>query len=584
MSNALLSWLTDPPHTARAIHGRGIHLADDRGGWEFHAYPELAASARRVAGSLAAQGVRPGDVVCVLLPTGFPCLSSLFGVWAAGATVCLIPPPAFAAEAEYVEHTAGILGQTAAAVTITSEGLAPLAARVLAAAGSDREPWIWRDDGDEIQPREPGELALLQFTSGSSSWPRGVRVTWANLHANLALIRGGLGWREGDAGASWLPLHHDMGLIGALLTPVSVQADLWLMRPEQFIRDPARWLRCFAVAAHTAAPPFAFEYAARRLGDRLADLDLSAWRNAIVGAEPIDPRVLERFARLAAPAGFSPAVYLPSYGLAEATLAVTVRTSGTPAPTVRVDTRSLRFGGPVAIDGEGEFASSAHTPSDGDGEGGGDGEVGRDGEGDGDGWLIGCGGPGDGVGATVVDDGGRPLPDGHLGEIEVTGPSVTSGYHAGRTGSTRFTEGGIRTGDAGFFHRGELFVLGRMGDSLKARGRSVYMEDLEAKVVSATGIAREKCAVVGVEGTGGASVTLFAEKAEGAWVEDATVALRGALGEDIAITVVIGHSGLIRKTSSGKPRRRHMWEQLRAGRLKDVRVLGTAHVTTGRPV
>ncbi|WP_413803309.1 AMP-binding protein [Streptomyces iranensis] len=575
MSDALLSWLTDPPRTAGDLHGRGIHLADDRGGWEFHKYPELAASARRVAGSLAAQGVRPGDVVCVLLPTGFPCLSSLFGVWAAGATVCLIPPPSFAAEAEYVEHAAGILRQTEAAVTITAEGLAPLAARVLAAAGTDREPWIWRDDGDEIQPREPAELALLQFTSGSSSRPRGVRVTWANLEANLALIRSTLGWRAGDAGASWLPLHHDMGLIGCLLTPVSVQDDLWLMRPEQFIRDPARWLRCFAVAAHTAAPPFAFEYAARRLGDRLADLDLSAWRNVIVGAEPINPRVLEHFARLAAPAGFSPSVYLPSYGLAEATLAVTVRTSDAPAPTVRVDTGTLHFGGPVTIDEEGEFAgefagefeSSAKTPSDVE-----------------DGWLIGCGGPGDGVGATVVDDEGRALPDGHLGEIEVTGPSVTSGYHAGRTGSTRFVDGGIRTGDAGFFHRGELFVLGRMGDSLKARGRSVYMEDLEAKVVSATGIAREKCAVVGVEGTGGTSVTLFAEKAEGAWVEDATLVLRSALGDEVAITVVTGRSGLIRKTSSGKPRRRHMWEELRAGRLGDARVRETAHVTTGRPV
>ncbi|GAA0919109.1 MULTISPECIES: AMP-binding protein [Streptomyces violaceusniger group] len=568
MSSALLSWLADPPRAAGDLHGRGIHLADDRGGWEFHGYPVLAASARRVAGSLAAQGVRPGDVVCVLLPTGFPCLSSLFGVWAAGATVCLVPPPAFAAEVEYVEHTAGILRQTEAAATITAEGLAPLAARVLAAAGSDREPWIWRDDGDEIQPREPGELALLQFTSGSSSRPRGVRVTWANLEANLVLIRSALGWRAGDAGASWLPLHHDMGLIGCLLTPVSVQDDLWLLRPEQFIRDPARWLRCFAVAAHTAAPPFAFEYAARRLGDRLADLDLSAWRNAIVGAEPINPRALEHFARLAAPAGFSPSVYLPSYGLAEATLAVTVRTSDAPAPTVRVDTGTLRFAGPVTIEDEGEFASSAKTPPD-------HGEDGR---------LIGCGGPGDGVGATVVDGEGRPLPDGHLGEIEVTGPSVTSGYHAGRTGSTRFVDGGIRTGDAGFFHRGELFVLGRMGDSLKARGRSVYMEDLEAKVVSATGIAREKCAVVGVEGTGGTSVTLFAEKAEGAWVEDATLVLRAALGDDVAITVVTGRSGLIRKTSSGKPRRRHMWEELRAGRLKDARVLETAHVTTGRPV
>jgi fatty-acyl-CoA synthase len=565
MGDHLLAWLAEPARTGPGADDRGIHLADDRGGWVFHPYRELAASARRVAGSLAALGVGRGDVVCVLLPTGYPCLSSLFGVWAAGATVCLVPPPAFAAEAEYVEHAAGIVEQAAAAVTITAESLAPLAARVLAAAGRDREPWIWRDDGQEAAVREPGELALLQFTSGSSSRPRGVRVSWANLEANIRLIRERLGWRAGDAATSWLPLHHDMGLIGCLLTPTSLQDDLWLMRPEQFIRDPARWLRTFAVAAHTAAPPFAFEYAARRLGERLGELDLSAWRNAIVGAEPIVPRILERFAELAAPAGFSPSVYLPSYGLAEATLAVTVGSGDAAAPTVRVDGGGLRFGAPVLIAAERGFGS-AESPDDGE-----------------DGWMIGCGRPGGGVGVAIVDEDGSPLPSGHLGEIEVTGPSVTGGYHAGRTGSTRYTGDGIRTGDAGFLHRGELFVLGRMGDSLKAHGRSVYMEDLESKVVSATGIAREKCAVVGVEGSGGATVTLFAERTAGAWVEDATRALRGALSDEVAITVVVGRSGLISRTSSGKPKRRHMWEQLRAGRLKDARVLEATDTTTGRP-
>ncbi|MFD7668745.1 AMP-binding protein [Streptomyces sp. NPDC059788] len=566
MSSELLAWLTEPARAESGDGGPGIHLADDRGGWVFHPYTELAASARRVAGSLAALGVRPGDVVCVLLPTGLPCLSSLFGVWAAGATVCLIPPPAFAAQAEYVEHAAGIVEQCAPAVTITDEHLAPMTAQVLAAAGADREPWIWHDDGEEAVVRASGGPALLQFTSGSSSRPRGVRVAWANLEANIRLILDRLGWRAGDAAASWLPLHHDMGLIGCLLAPVSAQGDVWLMRPEQFIRDPARWLRTFAVAAHTAAPPFAFAYAVRRLGERLADLDLSAWRNAIVGAEPIDPRVLERFAELAAPAGFSPGVYLPSYGLAEATLAVTVHSPGTRVPTVRVDTGDLRFGHPVTIDATREFASAERID---DSE---------------DGWVVGCGHPGDGVGVAIVDEEGKPLPDGHLGEIEVTGPSVAGGYHAGRTGSTRFTPDGLRTADAGFFHQGELFVLGRMGDSLKAHGRSVYMEDLEAKVVSATGIAREKCAVVGVGGGGEASVTLFAEKAAGAWVEDATRALRGALSDEVVITVVVGGSGLISRTSSGKPKRRHMWEQLRSGGLKNARVLGPADVTTGRPV
>ncbi|WP_199884499.1 AMP-binding protein [Streptomyces sp. CB02488] len=572
MNDDLLGWLTDPPHTGGLTAGtdRGIHLADDRGGWTFHSYREIAASARRVAGSLAASGVGPGDVVCLLLPTGFPCLSSLFGVWAAGATLCLLPPPSYTPEAEYVEHVAGILGQTGAALTITSAELAPVAARVVAAAGSEREPWVWHDDGEEAPVHLPSGLALLQFTSGSSSRPRGVRVGWANLAANLSMIHDRLDWRAGESTASWLPLHHDMGLIGCLLAPVSRQEDLWLMRPEQFIRDPVRWLSRFAFAAHTAAPPFAFEYAVRRLGKRLGDLDLSAWRTAITGAEPISPGVLERFAALAAPAGFSSSVFLPSYGLAEATLAVTVRSRQTPLKVVRVDTGGLRLGGPVTVEAERGFtggAGPAPSPEDA-----------------GTGWMIGCGPPADGLDVNVLDEDGKPLPNGHLGEIAVAGPSVTDGYHAGRTGSTRIVDGALRTGDAGFLHRGELFVLGRTGDSIKAHGRSVYVEDLEARVAAATGIARDRCAVVGVGDADGTAVTLFVERPEGSWVRKATTALRGTLGDETTVTVVVGRSGLISRTSSGKPRRRHMWEQLRAGRLRDSRVLETDATTTGRPL
>lgn len=577
MSDELLGWLTDPPRTASVAAGtgstdRGIRLADDRGGWVFHPYREIAASARRVAGSLAASGVGPGDVVCLLLPTGFPCLSSLFGIWAAGATLCLVPPPSFTPEAEYVEHAAGIIEQAGAALTVTSAELAPLTARVLAAAGSDRGPWVWHDDGEEAAVHAANGLALLQFTSGSSSRPRGVRVGWDNLTANLAMIRARLDWRAGESTVSWLPLHHDMGLIGCLLTPVSMQEDLWLMRPEQFIRDPARWLELFSFTAHTAAPPFAFEYAVRRLGERLGEMDLSAWRTAITGAEPISPKVLERFTELAAPAGFSPSVFLPSYGLAEATLAVTVGSRRTPLKVARVDTGSLRFGQPVPVEAEREFADGtgpAPSPDDADAD---------------TGWMIGCGPPADGLDVSVLDEDGKPLPDGHLGEIAVAGASVTDGYHAGRTGSTRIVDGTLRTGDAGFVHRGELFVLGRMGDSLKAHGRSVYMEDLEARVAVATGLTRDKCAVVGVGDADGAAVTLFVERPEGDWVREATAALRGALGDGIAVTVVVGRSGLISRTSSGKPRRRHMWEQLRAGTLQDARVLGTDDATTGRTV
>lgn len=547
MTNALMAWLTDP-HPSR-----GVHLAEDAGGWTFHSYPDLAISARRVATALIDDGVRPGDVVCVLMPTGFQCLSAIFGTWAAGAAVCLVAPPAFATTADYPAQAAAILQQAAPVLTVVSEDLAPVAEQALAMAGLPGREWIWREAAGRAALREPADLALLQFTSGSSGQSRGVRVTWDNLMANIEMIQHWLTWRDGDSTVSWLPLYHDMGLIGCLLTTVAGQGDLSLMRPAQFIRDPYRWLDRLTTATHTASPPFGFDYTTRRLRpDRLSGMDLSRWRTAIVGAEPIDPGVLERFALLAEPAGFTSAVYLPAYGLAEATLAVSGDATIAAPLLARPAPESLRFGEKVHVAKTGRLGTRRAEP----------------------GWLVGCGTPGPGVELAVLDHEGRPLPEGHLGEIAVTGRSTTHGYQPGRAGSaTRYIAGQLRTGDAGFLHSGQLFVLGRMGDSLKVRGRSVYVEDLESTVVAETGLARSKCAVVSMAGGPSIGVVLFAEAPDGRWAQQAYRVLRAQLGPEVEIRVVAGGSGLIRRTSSGKPRRRHMWERLRAGRLVDARTL-----------
>lgn len=548
MSTRLRDWLADP------VAGRGVHvLTEDGTAWEFREYPEIAASARRAAAALRRDGVRPGDVVAVLMPTGFPCLSVFFGVWAAGATPCMLTPPAFDDQNDYTVHLGGILAQAAPALVATTPELTHAAGLAMRAAGRTDEPWSWRladDESDLVASTGP---ALLQFTSGSTATPRGVPVGWAQLAANIGLIRDWLRWRDGDTTASWLPLSHDMGLIGCLLTPVVSQCDLHVMRPAQFIRDPERWLRRLTTAAHTAAPPFAFEYAAARVpAERFADLDLSGLRNVIVGAEPVDAAVLERFAQLAAPAGFSRSAYLPAYGLAEATLAVTAVTGPRVPRVVRPEPGSLRFGEPVRIAEEYLLGEVTEPGSAG--------------------WLTGCGSPSSGVAVDVVDEDGRSLPEGSLGEIVVDGPSVAAGYHAGAVGgTTRFSQGRLRTADAGFLYRGELFVLGRMGDSLKLRGRSVYMEDLEAAVVAATGLRRTRCAVVSASSAERPGVALFAEVPRGDWESVALGVLRGVLGNAVDIVVVTGRPGLISRTSSGKPRRRRMWAALRAGRFDDSR-------------
>ncbi|MFD0851586.1 AMP-binding protein, partial [Actinomadura adrarensis] len=175
----------------------------------------------------------------------------------------------------------------------------------MAGAGLDGEPVPPREGAAEAPVQDAGELALLQFTSGSSGSPRGVMVTWENLEANVELIARTAGFKEDDGVSSWLPLYHDMGLIGCFIAPISWQMDLWLMRPDAFIRDPARWVRTFEHAVHTAAPPFAYAYMARRIKpEQLDGVDLSGWRTAIIGAEPIDPHALESFARVAEPFGF----------------------------------------------------------------------------------------------------------------------------------------------------------------------------------------------------------------------------------------------------------------------------------------
>ncbi|WP_433327346.1 AMP-binding protein [Spirillospora sp. CA-294931] len=547
MGSALRDWL-DKPNS-----GRGVHLACDDGTWEFRDYGALAGAARRTAAALIEEGVRPGDVVCVILPTDFTCIETYFGVWAAGATVCLITPPLFQSGDEYVAHVAAILRQAGPRLTVASGDLVPLAGRAMADAGLSGEPWVPRQGEVEAPLQSVGELALLQFTSGSSGAPRGVMVTWDNLQANSELIGRAAGFEAGDTVASWLPLYHDMGLIGCFLTPITLQASLRLMRPDHFIRDPARWIRCFGEAQHTAAPPFAYAYVARRVkAEQLEGVDLSGWRTAIIGAEPIDPHSLEVFAELLEPFGFSRDAFKPAYGMAETTLLVTMDQVRRRPLAVQPDGDRLSFGEAVGILEERGLGPSCVGARAG--------------------WVVGCGTPEDGVPVLIVDDSGRELPPGHLGEIVVGGASACPGYYAGAEGkSTRFSEGQVFTGDAGFYHSGQLFVLGRMGDSIKVRGRSVYVEDLESKIADVVKVHKGRIVVVGVPGAGTKGLAVFVETNSDSWAGEVREMLRRRLGDDVEVTIVVG-SGLIQRTSSGKPRRRYMWERLRAGELPEARI------------
>lgn len=555
----VLDWLESP------VTDRAVRVASHDGGWTTRPYPELAADVHRAANQLHALGVPRGSVVSLLLADPGEFTVAFFGTLLAGCTPSPIATPiAFRKREHYVAHVAGVLSGAGSRAVITDELLH--ATTMEAAERVGMTAMVTRLDlsdgataGDA--PRVPmADLSLLQFTSGSTGNPKGVRVRKENLDANLTSIRKWVGWNSEDNFATWLPVYHDMGLIGALLTPVVSRADLWIMTPDQFIRSPLRWLECFGTqgVTMTTAPSFGYAYSARRVKpEQLEGFDFSRWRVAIIGAERIDPSALADFAALAGPHGFSPTTYLPAYGLAEATLAVTGVAPETPGRTVRL--------GPGGAPGEPVEVLER-------------GVLGVD-RGDGGGWLTGCGPTLDGLSATVVDDEGVPVPDGVVGEIVIAGGSVAEGYRLADGTLRDFGDGGFATGDAGLWIDGELYVLGRVGDSLKVRGRGVFAEDLEAELTRVPGVKPGRVAVVfGATRTGPVAAALVESDGD-EWADEAVAVLRAHTAETVTVVAYRGRRGSIPRTSSGKPRRRIVWGQIDAGDLAGwdrVALLGEA--------
>jgi acyl-CoA synthetase (AMP-forming)/AMP-acid ligase II len=511
--------------------------------WELWSYEDLAAFARRIAAGTVASGVRPDDRVLVVEYTGPEFVAALFGVMAAGAIPCPVAPPhLFQGEALYERHLHAIAEIAQPAMVITSANLVPRL------TFGERSPLVRTAAelaaGEERAPGPAASAALLQFTSGSSGRVKGVRVPVSALASNVTAIGGWLEMADGDATASWLPVHHDMGLIGCMVTPVVRQLDLWVQEPAEFIRDPARYVSCFNApgAVMTAMPTFGLDYIARRLTpEALEGSDFSAWRALIVGAERVDIGVLDRFMALMGPFGFDRRALLPAYGLAEATLAVTGLALREEFVTVPVAPTHTALGQPVMPTG---------------------GPVQQ---------LVGCGRAVDGVTVSIRDEAGQPLPDRHVGHIVVTGTSVAEGYASGKalTGITEWRDGALWTGDAGFMDDGQLYVIGRLGDAMKVRGRTVFAEDIETALVEA-GVPRLRVAVLLGSSAQGATSVVLLERPEPAWVGATTAALR-RLTEGVSSVILDVPRRWIQRTTSGKPKRRDMWAAYVAGPIEGAK-------------
>lgn len=480
-------------HAAEDVPGQEIvHVRDD-GHDHVVTYAALRDDALRVAGGLRATGPAPGTPVPLLADSGADFQPLFWGALAAG----LVPVP-LAPEAQRVGPVWELLGRPPVLVDDRTEGLlaelpGPVHALRLAELRTSaplREP---------ARPA-PGDLAFLQFSSGSTGSPKGVELTHEAVLANLRQIRTAMAITPDDVLATWMPYFHDMGLIGTHLVPLAAGLKQVRIEPLAFAKHPVRWLE--TAARHRAtllsAANFALALTLRRVPDAAwAGLDLSHVRLLLVGAEPIAPRVWREFAARAGQAGLDTTAMLPVYGLAEATLAVTVPPLGKTAQPLRLDRRELSAG--RAVPGEGDAVE-----------------------------LMDVGRPVPGCSVRITDRTGRVLEAGRVGHIEVRGPQVARGYHRDPGASeAAFTDGWLRTGDLGFLHDGRLCVTGRHKDVVFVGGRTFHAIDVEETAAATPGLPGGTVAVVGSTdpGTGHDRVVVFVQ-----WARPARATARPEIG------------------------------------------------------
>ncbi len=539
-------------------HPSGVTFVDLRERETWLAWGEVLARARRAAAALARLGVRPGDRVAMVLRTEPAFLDAFFGSMLAGAVpVPLYPPLRLGRLEEYQAATARLLAVSGARIVIAGGPVRRLLGEALARARPDlgcvgAGP-LAAGPGELALPASPGDLALVQFSSGSTVDPKPVALTHANLLAQIEALTALVRPTAADVLVSWLPLYHDMGLVGCLLGAMSYPGPLVLIPPEHFLARPALWLR--AMARHrgtiTGAPHFAYAYAAGRVADQdLAGMDLSPWRVALDGAESVTAPALRRFAERFGRFGLDPGALMPCYGLSEATLAVTVAPAGRAPRVESLDPEVLAERGEV-VPGRREAVS--------------------------------VGVPVPGAEVEIRDRDGTPLPERRLGRIFVRSPSVMRGYLGDAAATARTLAGGwLDTGDLGFAAGGELFVHGRAKDLVIVRGSNHVPEEFEACLDGLVGL-RPGCAVaLGwlPEGADEEQLLILAERPRGAR-GGGTPALeervRRAVLERTGVrphTVRLLAAGTLPRTSSGKMRRGEALRRFLAGALAPPRRVG----------
>lgn len=510
-------------------------------------YQALWDGAIGYAAQLWRAGLQPGQMVAIMLPTCKEYLYSFYGVLLAGGVpVPLYPPARLSTIEDHMTRHVGILKSAGASIMITIPEAKALAWLLRAQVESLRLILVPADlagtpeRGFVPHHCKPGDLGFLQYTSGSTGSPKGVALSQANLMANVRAMGAAVGANPEDVFVSWLPLYHDLGLIGANFASLALGFPTVLMSPLAFLSRPASWLR--AIHRHrgtmSGGPNFSFELCLRRIADEeLAGVDLSTWRFAFNAAEPVSPETIVQFENRFARWGLRKNCLSPSYGLAESSVGVAITVPGTPWRADRLDRERFTKTG-EAVAAKPDDASPLV--------------------------IIGCGTPIPGHEVRVVDAAGLELPDRHEGLLQFRGPSSTSGYYRNPEATKTLFAGDdwVNTGDRAYLSEGTIFLTGREKDIIIRGGRNISPYELEQAVGNLAGVRRGCVAVFGSKdaATGTERVVVLAEMREQdpsrhddlrRMINELAVSLIGAPADDI----VLAPPATVPKTSSGKIRR-----------------------------
>ncbi|MEV0401889.1 fatty acyl-AMP ligase [Actinoallomurus sp. NPDC050550] len=566
---------------ARFGDDRWYVFVDDRKGdlveVERATFAELDRRARSAGAWLGRAGLG-GEAALLLYPAGLEFLRMFLGCLY--SQVIAVPSPLPSTDPRALERAEGIIKDADIRIVLTDSANAPLLAAWLRDAGLDGRVECVATDAAELPDAdtwkmpelEPDTPAYLQYTSGSTSEPRGVLLSHGNLLHNSAQIYTVLGRPENGIGAGWLPHYHDMGLIGLLLQPLYAGGSMAFTSPVSFVMKPVLWLRMISRyrAGYTVAPNFAYEWLVRGVkDDQLDGLDLSSLAWALNGAEPVRTATLEKVVRRFGALGFRREVWAPGYGMAESTLLVTGTERGRGPVVGRFDAAALE-----------QDRAEPSAPGCRPGLVGREEQVGREGDCV---ELVACGRPIDLTVRIVRPESAAPLPDGRIGEIWVAGGSVALRYWqraeaSEETFRARLSTGEgpfLRTGDLGFLHDGELYVTGRLKDLIIVNGRNIYPQDVEEASRDVHPAARA-AAAFGVEN--GREHVVLVQEVRPKDLGDLTYEglarkIKGELARAFGLpsmNVVLVQRGGVGKTTSGKIQRRRMREMFLAGDLSPL--------------